>query len=64
MWNKGHVRVYFLDWGSPNYGPRAKSGPRNYFIQPQRHFVNNEKNNIFTKKLFIWYSTCNISRNI
>jgi len=31
-----------LEQGFPNYGPRAKSGPR-------RHFVNNEKQNIYEK---------------
>jgi len=39
-----------LNQGSPNYGARAKSGQRSYFIQPAqpfrpsvRYFVNNEK---------------------
>jgi len=39
-----------LEYESPNYDPRAKSGPQNHlnrprshFIQGQRHFVNIEK---------------------
>jgi len=43
-----------LKQGSPNYGPRAESGPRRQFIRPQRHFVNNEKLCICTKNLLIW----------
>jgi len=34
---------------SPKYMPWAETGPRSRFIHPQRHFVNNEKINIYEK---------------
>jgi len=36
-----------LNHGSPNYGPRAKSGPR-------RRFVNNEKIVYLRKTSLVW----------
>jgi len=41
-----------LGQGSPNYGPRAKSGPR-------RHFANKEKQ--YNKEKFVDLAECNIS---
>jgi len=52
---------YGIEQGSPNYGRRAKSGSRNYFIRPQIHFVHNEKI-IYIRKC-IDLVECNISRN-
>jgi len=42
--------LFSYDWsgpGLPDYGLWAKPAPRS-------HFVNNNKNNIFTIQLFIW----------
>jgi len=30
--------VIYLAQGSPNYGPRAKCGPRSHFIRPAKPF--------------------------
>jgi len=45
---------FALEQGSPNVGPRAKSGPqsissgpRSYFIWSQRHFAKKENNTNF-----------------
>ena len=36
LWNEWKCKR--LDQGSPNYGPRAKSGPRSHFVRPAKSF--------------------------
>jgi len=36
--------VLVLAQGSPNYGPRAKCGPRSHFIRPAKQFCQWWKN--------------------
>jgi len=50
------ISIYFILFqkcsvgaGSPNYGPRATSGPRSHFIRPAKTFCKRWK-----KHLFIW----------
>jgi len=33
-----NVKRFSVGQGSPNYGPRAKSGPRSHFIRPAMLF--------------------------
>ena len=48
-------RCMCVDQGYPNYGPQAKSGPRNHFSQQQRHFVNE---NIIILTNICWFGKC------
>jgi len=45
--------LHFLSQDSLNYGPRAKCGPRHYFIRLQGHLVDNE-NIIYLPKI-CWF---------
>ena len=49
----------WLDQGSPNYGPWAKSGPSSRFIRPVKTlFVYNEKSHIYEKRIFFNSQHC------
>jgi len=49
--------------GSPNYGPRAKSGPQSISSGPRSRFVNDEKIIYTTYGKFFDFVEYNISHN-
>jgi len=61
-WGFG-FKSYYLKQGSPNYGPRARCGPRSHFIWPAKPFCQWWKNNIQSVWEICYLVEYKISRN-